>query len=205
MGLKPLEEKLAKELACTEPLTEPRVVYMLVCIRKLMELDGSRFSALRFHCDWALHTRLDRKEAVRIIKMFDDLEQALRIGDKARTETARAELHRIVNYSAFRRELKQFLESHKLSPDLSVDAGRWTRFWDVYLHVISDVPLEFSSIAIRDIRKVTVKRVDESQVPREFAPDFAFGVRFVAERFDGSDAMDHGLDYEVSKPKGRGR
>ncbi len=205
MGLKPLEQKLANELACTEPLTEPRVVYMLVCIRKLMELDGSNLPSLRFHCDWALHSRLDRKEAIKVIKMFDELEHALQIGDKAKTDTARRELHSIVNYSVFRRQLQEFLGKHKLPPDLSADVGRWTSFWDVYLRVISDVPLEFTSVPIRDIRKVIVKRVDESWLPQELSPNFAFGVRFMPERFDGAEPMNHGLDYEVSKPKVRGK
>jgi hypothetical protein len=205
MGLKPLEEKLKHQLGSNEPLTEARVVYMLVCVRKLMELDGINLPSLRFHCDWALHSRLDRKEAVRIIKMFDDLEHALRAGDEATINAARGELHKTVNYSVFRKELGQFLKKHKLPTELSVDAKRWTRFWDVYLRVITDVPLEFTAVPIRDIRKVIVKRVDESWLPQYLSPNFAFGVRFVPERFDGRPSLEHGLDYQVSRPEVPGR
>jgi hypothetical protein len=197
MGLRPLEEKLAKELTSPEPLTEARVVYMLVCIRKIMELDNSTLPSLRFHCDWALHSRLSRTEAAKIIKMFDNLEHALLTGDETTADTARSELRRVVNYSAFRTELKQFLENHKLPTALSAFSARWICFWDTYLRVISDVPLEFTSVQIRDIRKVVVKRVGEPRLPRELFPRFAFGVRFMPERFDGKPAMDHGLDYEV--------
>jgi hypothetical protein len=200
MGLRPLEEKLAKELDSKETLTEARVVYMLVCVRKLMELGGPDLPSLKFHCDWALHSRLDRKEAVKIIKMFDDLEQALHAGDQAKTERARSKPYKIVNNEAFRRELEHFLGHHQLSSDLCALSARWVPFWDVYLRVISDVPLEFTSTPIRDVRKVVVKRVEESWLPRELSPDFAFGVRWIPERFDGHPPMDHGLDYEISNP-----
>jgi len=66
MGQTPLEEKLRHELVSTAELTEARV-------------GGTQYSSLKFHCDWALHSRLDKKEAVKIIKLFDDLEQGVAV------------------------------------------------------------------------------------------------------------------------------
>ncbi|GEM_PF-2206926 len=37
------------------------VVYLLVRIRKILDLDGSnRYKTLRFYCNWVLHTKLDK-------------------------------------------------------------------------------------------------------------------------------------------------
>ena len=66
------------------------------------------------------------------------------------------------------------------------------------MDVIQDVPLEFTSSPIREIRKVTVKRVNESCLPEPYSADFAFGVRWILERFDGQPPREHGLDYEIS-------
>jgi hypothetical protein len=45
--------------------TEVQVVYLLAGIRKIIERDnvGDRYSDLKFHCDWALHSRMDRAAA----------------------------------------------------------------------------------------------------------------------------------------------
>jgi hypothetical protein len=200
MGLKPLEEKLLKQLLSTEELTEARVVYMLVCARKLMEIGGTQYPSLKFHCDWALHSQLDKKPAIKIIKLFDDLEQALQSDNHQKIDEARKAIHRVVNIQNFREEFGSFLAQHLLPNELCVVSRNWVPFLDAYLRVVSDVPLEFTETPIRHIRRVVLKHVNESALPAIYSPQFAFGVEWTLERFDGTPACPHGLNYEISHP-----
>ena len=65
-------EKLRRELE-HEITTERQVVYLLAEIRKLLELrrERKKYFALNFYCCWALHTKMDRQGAQRILKRFD--------------------------------------------------------------------------------------------------------------------------------------
>jgi hypothetical protein len=64
--------KLGGELD-TGITTEVQVGYLLAGIRKLIERDKieDQYAGLKFHCDWALHARMDRAAARAILKQFD--------------------------------------------------------------------------------------------------------------------------------------
>src|SRR5260370_41071062 len=57
--------------------SERQVVYILVELRKLMEIyhDSKNLNTLRFHCDWAVHGMLDKKLAQEIVRQFDRHQQ----------------------------------------------------------------------------------------------------------------------------------
>src|SRR6266566_2316501 len=68
--------KLSNELA--EPIvSERQVVYILVELRKLIELndDGDTFKTLKFYCDWAVHAVLKAPPAQEIVRYFDKYQQ----------------------------------------------------------------------------------------------------------------------------------
>ena len=62
--------------------SEERVVYLLVELRKLMELNGDfdNYPALKFYCDWVAHPSMDRVPAGRIVELFDRYEHLLHDG-----------------------------------------------------------------------------------------------------------------------------
>jgi len=65
-------EKLRRAL--TEGMaTEQQVVYLLVEIRKLLELRDEKetYFALYCYCCWALHTTMNRNGARKILERFD--------------------------------------------------------------------------------------------------------------------------------------
>jgi hypothetical protein len=66
-----IARKVSLELAKGEAFTEPRVVYLLVQARKLLEMmNDSDFETLKFYCDWVLHVKLDRKGASNVNQAF---------------------------------------------------------------------------------------------------------------------------------------
>ena len=54
-------------------VSERQVVYIMVQLRKLIELngDGGQYKALKFHCDWVAHPLLNGPQAQEIVRMFD--------------------------------------------------------------------------------------------------------------------------------------
>ena len=84
-----LKENYGGELSSIELMTESRVVYILVEIRKLIERTNQkpRYIPLDFHCSWALHATMDRREAKRILKRFDEAYELLK--DKSLDELQR--------------------------------------------------------------------------------------------------------------------
>jgi len=54
--------------------SQAQVVYVLVEIRKLIEMTHrtDQYLTLVFYCEWALHSRLDRTGALRLLQKFDN-------------------------------------------------------------------------------------------------------------------------------------
>src|SRR5690242_7328079 len=134
--------KLQKELSVTEGLTEPRVVYILVEVRKLLERtrQKSRYYALDFHCSWALHISMDRTGAVRILKRFDKAYPFLKDeGLGGLPQGIRNEIDQTIDLGKFRQELSAHLTEHDLPTQLV--CRDWTTFLREYAAVIEDCAL----------------------------------------------------------------
>ena len=99
--------------------SEAEVVYLLVGIRKLLELDGElkkTFPNLPFYCDWVLHADLHRKNAREILESKS--------------------IKQILEMNAFRDELSDFLFA-KLDAEVE-----WQDFLRLYVKIISDISLK---------------------------------------------------------------
>jgi|SRR5579864_6395233 len=126
--------------------TEPQVVYLLAGIRKLMERDGAKgkYPNLNFHCDWALHSKLEGPGARRVLLEFDAAHPLLRDNGVELRQLPRGlkvEMDRIMTMRSFREELEAFLGDHGL-PGLDRDErDGWAHFLYLYAKVIEDIPL----------------------------------------------------------------
>lgn len=125
--------------------TEPQVVYLLAGIRKIIERDelGDELAALKFHCDWALHARLDRSGARAVLQRLEEafvlLRAKIELHDLPRD--VRTEVDRISKMNSFKEELFEFLERHELPPLTLHYPDGWARFLHLYTKVIEDIPL----------------------------------------------------------------
>src|SRR6266542_85281 len=72
MGQRQLEEKLTKVLA-KKIESEIEVLYVMVEIRKLLDLTGYDSPHVRMFCDWAAHVELTRRQdgAIDLLKEID--------------------------------------------------------------------------------------------------------------------------------------
>jgi hypothetical protein len=152
--------KLERELA--EPVsTERQVVYILVEIRKLLELTGSqkRYDALYFHASWIVHTNMDRGIAAKLLKYFD---QAYPLLKDNQLHELPPDLYRAITDAISLRhledQLKEFLVEYGLST--SIVEEQWTAFLRLYASVIEDCPLVVSSGKLNNLTHVVVNVED---------------------------------------------
>ena len=153
-------ERKISELISTGITAESQAVYLMVQIRKLLEqISSVEYPYLQFHSDWALHPRMNRATAQRILGLFNEANQLLRSGaalDNLPNELRR-KIEDIFGMVHFRTEIAAFLNARSL-PTLDVVRDGWTKFLWHYVNVIKDCPLQISSTdATSFIAKVTLK------------------------------------------------
>jgi hypothetical protein len=125
--------------------TEVQVVYLLAGIRKLIERDEieGQYSDLKFHCDWALHSSMDRAVAKAVLKQFDAAHALLRGNVKLSDlpEPLKSEVDRISAMRSFETELTNFLAKYGLPSLTQHRRNGWVHFLHLYTKVIEDIPL----------------------------------------------------------------
>jgi hypothetical protein len=140
--------KLSEELR--EPIkSERQVVYLLVEVRKLLELTGELDNrpALKFHCDWLVHSELRGPQAQDVVRKFNryqELTEALHAKEQTPPEAMQvlAEVDAVLKLANFRQDLREFLEQHGLDSSLTKNGDKWHSFLGAYCGIISDCPLK---------------------------------------------------------------
>jgi hypothetical protein len=159
-----LNDALAKPI-----MTEEQVVYIMVELRKLMEIsgDGSSFPSLQFHCDWVAHPVMDRAPARRIVALFDKHQEIIEKtaqapgGKLAADMTYFTELGPILTLSNFRNELDAYLRSQQLDPTIpGTSKDNWANFLSYYARVIEDCPLRCTASGLQYTEEVILKVLD---------------------------------------------
>lgn len=158
--LKKLEPLLNKGIS-----SEIEVVYLMSRLRMLLEQQQveEQYKYLRFHCDWTLHSKLDRKAAQEILSRFDAANLHLKEGMELNQLPAplQGEIDNISKMKYFEKELSEFLRANRLP---GIDAARpdgWIHFEHIYVKVVEDCPLVISlkNATSAGIESVTVSCV----------------------------------------------
>jgi hypothetical protein len=162
-----LIEKLDRELR--EPIeTERQVVYILVELRKLMERnsDAESYFALNFYWDWAVHTKLDRNGAARIVERFDKYQALIEVSQSSPEGTVPEadfgvlkDVEDTVRLQRFRTQFRQYLEQNGLPSDVVRDDMQWTNFLSYYFRVIEDCAL-ICKAELDHVREVSVTVIE---------------------------------------------
>jgi hypothetical protein len=158
---------------------ECHVVYMLACIRKILEQSNEQWGNLKFYCDWALHARMRGRPAQKIIEIFNEAHTIMIKGE----ETLPPEIQEISKFSKLTSELQLFLSEHNLlSPEHTFDY--WSKFIFLYTSIIEDCPLQFNNnFPLKSkINKVTTK-VELSNKPNN--EQKFYKVSWLIEDLDG--------------------
>ena len=135
--------------------SEVQIVYLLVGIRKLIERDNLAYPELRFHCDWALHSQLDRAGARAILQLFDSAHPSLKENHEL-PAPLRNKIDQISKMNSFREELSRFLNANQLPQVTLHRSDGWEYFLFLYTRIVEDIPLELKSAGSSTVAKVTV-------------------------------------------------
>lgn len=122
-------EKLNVELSSLPVDSEPRAIYLLVQIRKLLDHAENNSSPLRFYCNWAVHIRLDHSSAQRMLRKLENMTEA--------------QLIKFISLRNLRSELGEFLIQHNLPTNLTDIESNWVKFQDSLINILIDVPIQY--------------------------------------------------------------
>jgi len=127
-------EKLNKELSDLPIDTEPRAMYLLVQIRKIMDHLEDGDNPLRFYCNWVVHIVLKRSAAQEKLNTLDKMSDA--------------RISRFITLAELRKYLASFLKEHGLSDVLTKTEKYWSPFQEQLVKILVDTPIENSTGAI---------------------------------------------------------
>jgi len=116
--------------------TEAQVVYLLVGVRKLLEQQQAKkeYEYLTFHCDWALHAKLDGKMAQKVLASFDAANVRLRAKLKLQDlpRKLKGDIDQISKMTLFEREMDRFLEANGVPTIGTIRDEGWAHFIHLY-------------------------------------------------------------------------
>jgi hypothetical protein len=144
MAKNEIARKLSLELQKGDTFTEPRVVYVLVQARKLLEMMNDKdFETVKFYCDWVLHVKLDRnKGASQVIKLFESIQKAADDGNTELYESRSMWLfEQVLSADTFRKQLIDVLSRNEIPPGIFTDNANWYEFLHHYGAIIHAVPI----------------------------------------------------------------
>lgn len=160
--------KLRKELEAGIS-TESQVVYVLVKIRRLLDLErdeglAREYMSLRLCCNWAVHVKLSHRQAQKIVEMVDALYPKLVRHELVEKE--KNEMSNMFSLRAFRQELNDFLGERCFR---TLSDTEWNVFLACFLNTIEDCPLvcEAKEAKVTDVDQVVlIKEVgDNDRIP----------------------------------------
>lgn len=183
-----ITQKLEVELQ-EDITTERQVVYILTEIRKLLEHLGnpSEFYALDFYCSFALHVKMTRSGARRILERFDKAYPIL-VKDEQLPAMLMAEIDRTIALRTFERQLEGLLKENELPLRLFTEPDAWPKFVKLYASVIHDceLVLEGSDSKLQHISHVVVRLEEASQIlETPFGNQALFRLRWICHGKDG--------------------
>jgi hypothetical protein len=126
------------------PTTERSVVHLLAQIRKVLECTktGSQYEWLRFYCDWALHSEMNRKLAKTILRDLDlGFDEMIRTGQLS--AASKAKYGPITSMSRLADQLREFCQEFKIPVDTLVEPLAWSMFLVAYIRVVSNTRLKY--------------------------------------------------------------
>jgi hypothetical protein len=167
-----------------------QVVYLLAGIRKLIERDEvkDQYPDLNFHCDWALHSHLDRSAAKAVLLKFDAAHAILRdkqIELRDLPATLRREILRISETKSFKDELSSFLEAYDLPALTKTRLDGWPYFLHLYCRVIEDIPLVVKDTSANGPQNISQVVVHVDAANQDLEGETLFQVRWTLHDKNG--------------------
>ncbi|HRD71270.1 MAG TPA: hypothetical protein PK657_14150 [Legionella sp.] len=128
-----------KKLISKNDINDSVVVHFLTLIRKELELlDESResFDVLKFYCDWALHTGIDRSKSGSSI--ISNINQTITIFQHASSNEELIRGISILLVNKLKNQLLKFLDKHSIQTNIISDQTQWRHFSLILFSILED-------------------------------------------------------------------
>lgn len=126
--------------------SEPKALYLLAEIRKYIDRykEGTKdnYPNLYFFCNWALHIKMDRTPAIKLLKRFEEVIDE--INTKNLEDISNLFISKEINFYMFidlKKELRIFFKLNNFPNKLVADHKNWNRFRYLLLRILMDCPL----------------------------------------------------------------
>jgi len=147
-------EKLDTFLKKHSMAEECEVVYLLVELRKILDKDremgSDKYFLVRFHADWAVHTKKD-KITPAMKEIMTKVEESIDVYPKNEDID-------FLLLPEFRSELSQLLKSNDLPFGFCQNDEKWLKFMFALTQVVADQPIVNPSNNIAEFRYVDMKK-----------------------------------------------
>jgi len=158
--------------------TEEQVLYVLVSIRKLFDLDklpSQDFLPLRFVCNWPVHVLINQQPwSQEILKVFDNILASQSKSWEELSATEQHQLQEILSLDAIRDSLMNFLKTHGIMPIALGNPYGWLLFLQAFARLVDGCPLKLNGG--KHIDNVTV-RIEPQPNPRLIEFQWIFTLR----------------------------
>lgn len=139
---KDIVDKIDLLLKGNMPLKEEaNVVYLLVEIRKLLEIGNKRnYNLLKFYCDWCLHIRKDRNTDIiksQIEGIYKEIKEEDRIKELGCGVLSRKYSLNFSSMDDLKKEIEQFFVEYNISVEL-INNDNWPIFVNTLVTVLAD-------------------------------------------------------------------
>ncbi len=193
-----IEEKL-RTLLSAEIREESQVVYLLIEIRKYMDITktAAKYAVLRMFCNWVAHTNLDTLGSDNVLQRIDEAVDKAQWFSGPTPESVRNVLSEISSMEVFESELTRFLQNCSLPTEITGSPAQWARFLHLYVRIISECPLQHASK--QPLKHVKDAILSVKEISNEKTSDREFGYaswRWHINFKDGTNmGVDSGLAY----------
>lgn len=134
---------------------ECEVVYLMVELRKLLDRDREnghldRYSIVRFHADWVLHTKKERiTPAMKIV--LNNIDNSIDVYPKNGNID-------FLLLPEFRKELTELLKINQIPNEFCKDNDKWTNFMVTLAGVLADQPIVNPTVNISEFRYIDMNK-----------------------------------------------
>ena len=130
----------------SQPLTELTLKSVLADTRKLLELTGSTksYRILKFHCEWVLHTKMERGLVGELLEEFDSVWDGWITRHETIPPNFTQSLPDRIGFYGFERELREFLAKHGIHLSPSDSREVWLPIEKIYCDVVEDSCLRYN-------------------------------------------------------------
>lgn len=143
---------------------ECEVIYLMVEIRKILEVENKSYKTLRFYCNWVLHTKLCQEKTTGTLSEIFENSVNLKKDAHRNAKNLKSVGVNFFKLNILKKELKDFFKNKELPMELL--NKNWWSFAKLLLEIIKDRPVIFTP---NKIKKLVITKLSNKEYHYKFS------------------------------------